>query len=257
MTELERIVEFVRELRRRAAAHEEPFPFGVAHFHLDLPRVRSRNYLVAEKNLAAATPELLAAEADRLLGDAGITHRKIEVDDGEVGARLEPGFRELGWQVHCDVLMVARREPDRVTDTSQVEEVAAEELEGVWAEGTRAEPEINEEEVVRQLVVNKFVLLNAIETRFFAARADGEIGSYCDLYSYRRTGQIEAVMTLERYRNRGLARATVTRALAESRAAGNDLTFLMADRDDWPKTLYERLGFDTVGSVYEFIKPAP
>ena len=94
MTELERIVDLVRALRSRAAGREEPFPFGVAHFHHDLPRVRSRNYLVAEKNLEAATAELLAAEADRLLGGAGVNHRKVEVDDGAIGARLEPWFRE-------------------------------------------------------------------------------------------------------------------------------------------------------------------
>jgi predicted GNAT family acetyltransferase len=128
------------------------------------------------------------------------------------------------------------------------------ELTRIWAEGIRSEPFGSEEEVVQQLLENKRVIMKAIETRFFAARVDGEIASYCDLYSDGRTGQIEAVMTLERYRNRGLARATVLRALAESRAAGNDLTFLMADRDDWPRKLYEKLGFDEVGRVYEFIR---
>ena len=96
----------------------------------------------------------------------------------------------------------------------------------------------------------------AIETRFFAARLDGAITSYCDLYSDGRTGQIEEVMTLEPYRNRGLARAAVLRALAESRTAGNDLTFLMADRDEWPRKLYDKLGFDEMGVVYEFIRPS-
>ena len=93
------------------------------------------------------------------------------------------------------------------------------------------------------------------DTRFFAARVDGEIASYCDLYSDGDTGQIEAVMTLEQFRNRGLARATVMRALAASRDAGNDLTFLMALRDDWPKELYRKLGFDEIGQVYEFVRP--
>jgi GNAT superfamily N-acetyltransferase len=254
MTEVERLIDFVRSFRSRAAGREESFRFGVAHFRDDLPRVRSRNYLVAEKNLEAASAELLAAEADRLLGDAGVSHRKVEVDDGEVGARLEPGFRELGWDVHCDLLMVARRRPDRVPDLSGTEEVGVEELEPVWAEGIRSEPFGDEEDVVVQLVANKRVLMDAIETRFFAARVDGGIASYCDLYSDGRTGQIEAVMTLEQYRNRGLARSTVLRALAESRAAGDDLTFLMADRDDWPRTLYEKLGFDEIGRVYEFVK---
>lgn len=62
-------------------------------------------------------------------------------------------------------------------------------------------------------------------------------------------------MTLAQFRKRGLARATVSRALAASREAGNDRTFLMADRDDWPKELYLKLGFDEIGRVYEFVRP--
>ena len=63
------------------------------------------------------------------------------------------------------------------------------------------------------------------------------------------------MLTLERFRNRGLARATVMRALAASRAAGHDLTFLIADRDDWPKELYAKLGFDEIGRIWEFVLP--
>jgi GNAT superfamily N-acetyltransferase len=95
----------------------------------------------------------------------------------------------------------------------------------------------------------------AVDTRFFAARVDGQIGSYCELYFDDRTGQIEDVLTLEPFRNHGLARATVSRALEESRAAGHDLTFLIADRDDWPKQLYAKLGFDEIGRIWEFLLP--
>ena len=93
------------------------------------------------------------------------------------------------------------------------------------------------------------------DTKFFAARVDGVIASYCELYSHGGVGQIEAVGTLDEFRNRGLARATVSRALAASREAGNDLTFLMAREDDWPKELYRKLGFDEVGRAYEFVRP--
>ncbi len=256
MAERERVVEFIRDLGRRAAGREEPFPFGVAHFHDELPRVWSRNYLLAEQNLEAATAPLLAAEADRILGGVGLAHRKIEVNDEAQGARLEPELKSLGWDVHCDVLMVARREPDRPTDTSNVEEVGAEELDAVWTKGIRTEPHGGDDDVVRQLVANKRVLIEAMDTRFFAARVDGAVASYCDLYSDGKTGQIEAVGTLEQFRNQGLARATVSRALQASREAGNDLTFLMALRDDWPKELYRKLGFDEIGRVYEFVKPS-
>jgi predicted acetyltransferase len=65
------------------------------------------------------------------------------------------------------------------------------------------------------------------------------------------------VLTLERFRKRGLARALVLRALQESRTAGNDVTFLLANRDDWPKELYRKLGFDEIGFTYDFVIPPP
>jgi ribosomal protein S18 acetylase RimI-like enzyme len=196
-------------------------------------------------------------EAERILGGAGLRHRRIEVHNDTVGARLEAGFRALGWGAECDLVMVSRHEPHLELDLARAEEVGFEELAPVWSAGIRSEPFGQDEEVVRQLVENKRVVMNAIETRFFAARVDGAIASYCDLYSNGRTGQIEAVMTLEGFRNQGLARATVSRALAASREAGNDLTFLVAMRDDWPQELYRKLGFDEVGRLWSFLRAPP
>ena len=117
--------------------------------------------------------------------------------------------------------------------------------------------DVGDEDVIRQLAEGKRVLASAIDVRFFGARAEGEIGAYCELYSVQGTGQIENVLTLERFRNRGLARALVLRALEASRELGNDLTFLLANRDDWPKELYRKLGFDEIGVVYDFVLPPP
>jgi GNAT superfamily N-acetyltransferase len=255
MAELDRCVDFIRRLAYRAAAEKVPFQYGVGILHADFPRVWSRNYLLVENNLDGASAELLAAEADRILGGAGLAHRKVELYDAEAGARMEAGFHDLGWDVECDVVMVARRDPDREVDVSAAEEVTFEALAPVWAEGIRIEPSLRDEQVVQQLVGNKQVVMKAVDTRFFAASVDGHIASYCDLYSDGQTAQIEAVMTLERHRNHGLARVVVSRALAASREAGNDLTFLLAHRDDWPKELYRKLGFDEIGHVYEFVKP--
>ena len=255
MNELERIVAFLRSFDGPSAEREVPFRFGTAYLRSELPQVWSRNYLVADTDLGEATVELLAAEADRILGETGVRHRKIETYDEEAGPRLAPGFRELGWDVQCDVIMVARREPDRAADLSVVDEVGIDELEGAWAEGTRSEPYGKEEETVRQLSANHRVVIGTRDTRLFAARVDGAIASFCDLYSVGNTGQIEAVMTLREFRGRGLARATVLRALEASRESGHDLTFLLADREDWPKELYRKLGFDGIGYAYEFIRP--
>ena len=170
--------------------------------------------------------------------------------DDEAGRRLAPGFRKLGWHVEYDLVMPHRRDPDRETDTSAVEELGADALAPSWFEGMQPDF-VGKEEVVRQLVGHKRLLADD-GARFFAARADGTIAAYCDLYSDGRTAQVEAVMTLERFRNRGLARAVVTAALDAAREDGNDLLFLLADDADWPKRLYEKLGFDIEGGVYEF-----
>ena len=255
MTDLERCIAMLREIDRRAAGRVIPFRFGTAYLRDELPRVWSRNYLSLERDDENASAEMLAAEADRVLGEAGIAHRKVEVVDGEVGARLAPGFAALGWRVECDVVMVASRAPDREADLSIAEEVRPDELEPVWAESQRGDGDVGDEDVIRQLAQGKRVLASAIDVRFFGARADGEIGAYCELYSVDGTGQIENVLTLERFRNRGLARALVVRALQASRELGNDLTFLLANRDDWAKELYRKLGFDEVGVVYDFVLP--
>jgi ribosomal protein S18 acetylase RimI-like enzyme len=255
MTELERCVDFVYGIAKRAATTTVPSPYGVAYLALDVPNVWSRNYLLATENLDGVTAPDLAAEADRIMGAAGLGHRKVEVVDADAGDRLADGFRELGWNQECDVIMVSAREPDREVDTSSVEEVTVDELVPAWSGGWSADPDVLTDAVVRQLIENKRGLSDVVDTRFFAARVDGEIASYCELYSDGATAQIENVLTLERFRNRGLARATVSHARAEAQRTGHDLIFLIADRDDWPRKLYAKLGFDEMGRLWEFVRP--
>jgi GNAT superfamily N-acetyltransferase len=250
MSDAERCLAFLRD---QAFSLSRPGPagrFGTALLRPELPNVWSLNYLFVERELQAATAQALAAEADDLLGSAGLQHRKIEVLDGAAGRRLAPEFRSIGWHVEHDLVMPHRRPADREADTSTVEELDADALEPTWTEGMRRDF-AGQETVVRQLVEHKRVLADA-GARFFGARANGTIAASCDLYSDGQTAQIEAVMTLERFRNRGLARAVVTAALVTARAEGHDLVFLLADDADWPKELYRKLGFDVEGDIYEF-----
>jgi GNAT superfamily N-acetyltransferase len=250
MTDVDRCIGFLRDHAFRLSDRGPKGRFGTALLRPELPNVWSLNYLFAERELEAATAQALSEEADDLLGAAGLRHRKIEVLDGETGRRLAPQFRRIGWHVEHDLVMPHRRRPDRDTDASLVEELDAGALEDTWAEGMRRDF-AEKEDVVRQLVQHKRLLAED-GARFFAARANGTIASYCDLYSDGRTAQIEAVVTLEPFRNRGLARAVVTAALAAARDSDHDLVFLLADDADWPKRLYEKLGFDIEDSVYEF-----
>jgi hypothetical protein len=49
----------------------------------------------------------------------------------------------------------------------------------------------------------------------------------------------------------------VLAAIAASRAE-NEVTFIVADADDWPRLLYEKLGFSSVGNLHALRrKPQP
>jgi predicted GNAT family acetyltransferase len=144
------------------------------------------------------------------------------------------------------VVMVQRRGPDHPAE-HEVHDVDEPALRPLWAEAIRAEPHGKDETLVQQILEHRRDMAAAVPTRLFAAGVDGKLVAHAELYSHDGVGQVEDVVTLEPYRGRGLARALVLRAAAESRAAGNDLTFLVADADDWPHRLYERLGFETVG----------
>jgi len=255
MNDFERAVEFVHGITRRAASTEVPSRFGAAYMNLAVPNVWSRNYLLATENVTEASAEDLAAETDRIMGGAGLRHRKVELSDDATGERLEPGFRALGWVSECDVIMVAARGLDRPVNTSIVDEVSLDDLVPAWTDGWKTDPAVLGAEVMRQLVESKRGTGKVVDTRFFAARVEGEVASYCELYSDGQTAQIENVLTLSRYRKRGLARATVSKALEEARKGGDDLIFLIADQRDWPKELYGKLGFDGLGRIWEFVLP--
>jgi len=109
------------------------------------------------------------------------------------------------------------------------------------------------EVLVRQELAVPRRLAAAGEMRFFAAVAEGEIRSFCELYSDDSgVAVVRSVATLKAHRRAGLARATVSHAVQRSRALGYELTFLRAVHDDWPKNLYGELGFDAVGMIYRF-----
>ncbi len=247
---MKRAVEFVRRFRERMTEEVVPAPHGRALLTPSMPRVYYTNTFAVDLGAEGSATELLE-DLEPIFWAAGLTHRQVSVDD-ELGARAAPKFRELGWKTEELLVMPHRGETPQV-DTSGVEEVGWEELEPVWAEGMRASPEIRDEEEVRQLVAAQHRRRIAVDVRYFAARADGRIASYCELFSDGTTGQIESVMTLEEFRRRGLAKAIVTHALAESRAAGHDFTFLLAEAEDWPKELYRKLGFESVGSIWAFL----
>lgn len=80
----------------------------------------------------------------------------------------------------------------------------------------------------------------------YMVRLDGHVVARCELFACDGLGRVEAVFTLRAYRGRGLASAVIRRAVADSIAEGNHLTYIQAEARSDAQRLYERLGFRTI-----------
>ena len=78
--------------------------------------------------------------------------------------------------------------------------------------------------------------------------ATGTPAAHASLLCGDGVAQLEDVATLSAARGGGLARAVCSMAL--DAAEGAELTFLVADAEDWPRELYAKLGFDPVGTSW-------
>lgn len=235
----------------RSSTRREPWTWGTAFFHDAYPTKWDLNYLRIEERPEVAELRALVAESDRIFEKKGFRHRKIH-DDHPAGADLVGGFKQIGWSAETLEVMVLDRHPTPKGDV-QVEEVTGEEIRPPTREWYRRTLVISEADAFN-LADSIEAVERAVRTRYFAVRARRGIVSWCHLYQEGEVAQIEEVSTFERYRGRGYARATVTRAIAEARAAGARFIFLVADANDWPRDMYARLGFRPVGRIYEYTK---
>ena len=247
-----RIVAMQRWVEEATATRVEPWRFGSAVFTDDFPRRYDSNFLRVEKPVGTATPGELAAEADRL--QAHLSHRELIVEDVDAGARLAAGFRELGYVVERLAYMALRNEPPDAS-ALPVREVSPQTLRPTLIATNLAIDGMAAADA-EMLADFRPVSAERAGTRYFAAELDGVLTSYCELYLYEGAAQVEDVNTLEAFRNRGAGRAVVLAAIAEARAAGADLVWLLADADDWPQQLYAKLGFERVGGAWQFTKVA-
>jgi N-acetylglutamate synthase-like GNAT family acetyltransferase len=252
VTDRERAVAFLLETYRRRAKRVESFEWGELVVTPSLPRVWDANFAVVERWKGSATS--LRREMNRAQGGAGFAHRRTVIPHEEVALPLWEDVKTQGWDFASRyVLMVQRRPPDRAADPS-VEVLRIGDVD--WARGRRAmiesEPGGEDTELGSQLLELDRRLARATDVRHLAAVVHGEVASYAGLYLEDDVAQIEDVATLPWHRNRGLARAVVLHAAVEARRAGAELVFLVAAEADWPKELYSRLGFDTVGVEHVF-----
>src|SRR3954453_8985325 len=241
MRPYERAWEFDRRLQERSAARVQRFDRGAALYTESLPRVYGANFIRIDdaEGLDADEAERVA---DRLQGE--LRHRKFVLPQG--AARLADDLARRGWSRSRIATMeyAGERDPAATGDAELVDPRA---IRGA-REGALLD---RDADLTRQVAEYTERLAVANDGRLFAAFADGEAGSFCALFEHDGVGEIDEVTTIDRFRKRGLGNAVVSAALRTSLANGNELTFLNADADDWPKRWYERLGFREVGLRYE------
>ncbi len=247
---LEAFTAFEGRLLRRLSTRVVPFTWGNAYLDDD---VRSRyysNFLRTETDLRGVSAGDLIEAADRIL--AGYEHRLVIVRDEAAAERLAPGFVAAGYARAPEVVQLLRRPPDRPA-TVDVDVVGFADARDLILQ-TYREDEHLPEAIAIPFTDHRAKYEQALGARFFVAQVEGAQAGLCELYVDGKDAQVEDVGTLVRFRNRGVARSVVLAACAAARAAGATRIFIVADDDDWPKQLYERLGFDRIGTDVGFLR---
>ena len=236
-TELARLRAHRRALFERTTTRAEPFEHGTAYFTPEHPTKWDLNLLVVDDAAGLSAEELLA-EAERLQAPAGLRHRKIEVHRG--GDALVDGFKAAGWSAERVVVMLLRPDADQRGEAHapvrEVEFPAVRSLMEQWYGEAMSAAE------ARDLADADADSALTSGARFFLTERDGEPAACCMLLAGDGVGQVEEVYTAKPHRGAGLASAVIRTAIAAARERGDDLIMILADADDWPQRLYERLG---------------
>lgn len=239
-----RAFEFLNQLATRSATSVVPVSGGVGVLNFEWPFSYANNQL---RLVAPGPPDVVAAEADRVLGGAGLRHRAIEIEGDIADPAWLSHFRSLGYEVLHTVVM-RQAGPSSKKPTAKVEEANYVELAPLVGASWRSKLPWLEDAVIDQLVWRRNATARACALTHLAVREGEAIASYCDLYRIGKVANIESVETVPRFRGRGYATSVVLDAAKRARAAGCDLVFLLADRADWPQELYRRLGFEEIGA---------
>lgn len=244
-----RVLAFDDAVAKRTATRVQRLSFGTARLSPDIPLVYDASAIDVSRPVAVT--ELLPT-VERVFGEAGLRHRKLFTSSAEVAWVLAPALAERDWNLSRLVYMVHDR-----TTTPAVSPLGFEEASPArWRAASRRfvlDNPWGSDAVAADRAVRDRRLRERIGARFLLS-ADDTAG--CHIYRRGPTAQIEEVHVLTEARGRGLGMGLMAAALAA--CADAKLLFLVADADDWPRRWYERLGFTTVATGWDWLlKPAP
>jgi ribosomal protein S18 acetylase RimI-like enzyme len=228
---------------------------GAAAINPSLPLLWDASFLLVER--AGLDPGRIMELAGDALAGHGLSHLTVSCREESEGARIAGEMEAAGWRPDIGVYMVARAAStlEATADAaerplSEIEDQLREVIADCFVPDYDGPPEAVCEQMLAAIVGDE----GNQGRRWFVAGIDGRLAACCCLIDHGGIGEIEYVGTLRSARGQGLARAVVLAAREASAAAGDELTFLQADRDHWPAQLYERLGFEPVGLDHAFLR---
>jgi ribosomal protein S18 acetylase RimI-like enzyme len=245
---LGRMLEQLRRSVRTLADEVRPVgPGWVARTHA-LPTVWTLNQLRICEPVEFTAAVALADEHQ-----GGLPYRHIVVDHDVAGQDLEAAFVADGWRAEREVLMALAERPDApdVQNTiSMLTETQALALTRRWM--AEDHPGISADSLDQLDEYARREGRRWNERRFGILDDDGVAVAVTKLRTDPMTAWVEDVYTAPEARRRGYARLLVTHASALGAAANPELTFIVADDNDWPKDLYARIGFRPIARTRTF-----
>jgi GNAT superfamily N-acetyltransferase len=233
-------------------------PWGAVITDARFPLIWDANNATVLEPSPGLTLHEIQGTLDPALRAAAAPYEHIEFWDTSV---LTPALRDLRtideFPAHDDVMVFDAARP-AADDARVMELLLPDEDFWLWYRSTLLEfgQELYQE-VLGQMVRRIRDVFVPAGLRFFAAALDGEMAGYTSAISLGGVGYLDNVVTMPAYRGRGVASATVARAVRECFEAGDRCVFLLAERGGKPQEIYERLGFRARAEVESFTRLLP
>jgi ribosomal protein S18 acetylase RimI-like enzyme len=217
------------------------------------PAIQEPNYARVETRQAVRLDEVEA----RLLpamARSGSARSHAVVFHPEEQTDLVAQASTRGERIAFDLVMVA---PESPAGSAEVAEEIDAFDDAFWA-AHRASArlfDVTDEATLDQLQSMEREVLVPAGRRWFAAREAGRPVALAALLVLEGVAYIDHVVTFPQSRRRGLAEALTRRVLAEAKAAGARVTYLLAEPDGAAARIYERVGFEPVAQIASWITP--
>lgn len=242
---------FQRAMCRRAASRVVDVRGAFAFLRPEIERSYSENAFYVT-DAAGRDAAAIEKEAEHFLG--GMRHRMIFSEDGT----LEDGFRVLGYDT-TRVAVMAHSLDQSGLETRSAGEVSRDEALAALDVYFRTDPDFtagrDDETRAHMLEHHRSYGERAgVTERFIGVRAAGSVVAWAKLWERRGVAQIEDVVCLFEHRGHGFGRDVVAAAALAALAESPEVLFILADGADWPQDLYARMGFDEIGSQWEFVR---